>query len=58
MLLRKAMYLSGNIFPVPRNAEYSENPKPTRVSSSYLQNLILSQTINVSEEDLNNGGVN
>lgn len=58
LLLRKAMYLSGNIFPVPRNAEYSENPKPTRVSSSYLQNLILSQTINVSEEDLNNGGVN
>lgn len=56
LLLRKAMYLSGNIFPVPRNAEYSENPKPTRISSSYLQNLILSQTINVSEEDLNNGG--
>jgi len=54
LLLRKAMYLSGEIFPVPRNAEYSENPRPTRVSSAYLQNLILNQTINVSDEDLSN----
>lgn len=54
LLLRKALYLPGTIFPVPRNAEYSNNPKPTRVASSYLQNLILSQTVNVSEKDLQN----
>ncbi len=54
LLVRKAMYLNGEIFPVPRNAEYSENPKPTRISSSYLEKLILDQTVNVSEEDLNN----
>ena len=62
LLLRKAMYLDGEIFPVPRNAEYSSNPKPTRISSVYLQNFILDKTINVSEEDLYksnvNGGVN
>ena len=52
LLLRKAMFLKGNIFPVPRNAEYSENPKPTKVSSSYLENYILSQTVNVTNEDL------
>lgn len=52
LLLRKALYTSGSIFPVPRNAEYSTNPKDTRISSSYLQNLILSKTINVSDEDL------
>lgn len=54
LLLRKALYLSGTILPVPRNAEYSKNPKKTRVSSSYIQNLILNQTINVSTENLNN----
>ena len=61
LLLRKALYLNGSIIPVPRNAEYSTNPKETKISSSYLENLINSQTINVSEEDLNeitteNGG--
>lgn len=52
LLLRKALYLSGEIFPVPRNAEYSDNPKPTRISSSYIEKLILDQTINVEEENL------
>jgi len=52
LLLRKASYLAGTIFPVPRNADYSENPGPTVISSSYLQNYILSQTVNVAEEDL------
>ncbi len=53
LLLRKALYLSGNIFPVPRNAEYSKNPKNTRISSSYIENLILNQTVSVSTKDLN-----
>lgn len=60
LLLRKALYLNGNIIPVPRNVEYSTNPKETKISSSFLENLINSKTINVSEEDLNeltqNGG--
>ena len=52
LLLRKALFLKGEIFPVPRNAEYSKNPKNTRISSSYIQNLILNQTVNVSATDL------
>lgn len=52
LLLRKALFLSENIIPVPRNAQYSLNPLPTAISSSYLQNFILIKTINVSEEDL------
>lgn len=54
LLLRKASYLAGTIFPVPRNADYSLKPGPTVISSSYLQNYILSQTVNVAEEDLKN----
>ena len=51
LLLRKASYLTGTIFPVPRNAEYSNNPSNTRISSSYIQNYILNQTIDVSKEN-------
>ncbi|UKI56964.1 MAG: hypothetical protein L6V81_06035 [Clostridium sp.] len=40
LLLRKAIYKKVNLFPVPRNAEYSLNPKSTRVSSSYIKELI------------------
>ncbi len=52
LLLRKAMYLSGTLFPVPRNAQYSKNPEKTAISSTQLKDYILSQTINVAEEDL------
>lgn len=52
LLLRKALYTSGIIFPVPHNADYSNNPKDTRISSTYLKDLILSKTVDVSEEDL------
>ena len=45
-------YLSGTIVPVPRNADYSLNPTDTKISSSYLQNYILAQTVNVAEKDL------
>lgn len=58
LLLRKASYLSGTIFPVPRNAEYSKNPSPTIVASSYLEKYILDQTINVDIEDEKFGGKN
>lgn len=52
LLLRKAIYKKVNLFPVPRNAEYSLNPKSTRVSSSYIKELIEKSTIDVSLEDL------
>ena len=54
LLLRKALYTSGIVFPVPHNADYSNNPKETRISSTYLKNLILSKTIDVEDEDLKN----
>ena len=56
LLLRKASYLSGEIIPVPRNKEYSENPEATKVSSEYLQDFILSQTV-ILPEQINNNGV-
>ncbi len=55
LLLRKASYLSGQIFPVPRNAEYSNNPGATIVSSEYLENFILSQTVILPEQAANSG---
>ena len=60
LLLRKAMYLSNvNLFPVPRNAEYSQNPKHEKpfISSTYIKNIILDQTVSISESSLNSGGV-
>ena len=51
LLLKKAMTLSGEVFPVPRRAEYSQNPKPTRISSSWLEKFILDKTVNVELED-------
>lgn len=58
LLLQKASYLSGTIFPVPRNASYSNNPKPTSISSAYIHQYILSQTIDITEKDENlSGGI-
>lgn len=54
LLLRKALYTSGTVFPVPHNADYSNNPKETRKSSTYLEKLILSKTIDVNDKDLKN----
>ena len=56
LLLRNASYLSGELIPVPRNKEYSENPEATKVSSEYLQDFILSQTV-ILPEQINNNGV-
>lgn len=51
LLLRKAMYLNGEIIPVPRNMEYGEVPT---ISSTYLQSFILAQTIEVPLDVINN----
>ncbi len=54
LLLRKASYLSGEIFPVPRNAKYSSgNTKETRVVSTFIKEYILNQTIDVNAKDNN-----
>lgn len=58
LLLRKASYLAGTIIPVPRNNDYSLSPSATKISSAYIQNYILKQTINVDDKDLANLGYN
>lgn len=55
LLLRKAGYLSGEIIPVPRNKTYSQNPGETIVSSEYIQDFILSKTVILPEQSINNG---
>ena len=52
LLLRKAIYKDITLIPVPRNAEYSLNPKPTRISSAYIKRIIEKRTVDVSEKDL------
>jgi hypothetical protein len=49
LLLRKSMYLDGELIPVPRNANY--NPTTT-ISSKYLKEFILSQTIEVQLDEI------
>ena len=56
LLLRKAGYLSGTLIPVPRNKSYSENPKATEVSSDYIEDFILSQTVILPEQVNSNSG--
>ncbi len=54
LLLRKASYLSGEIFPVPRNASYSNGtPKETKIVCTYIKEYILKQTIDVDLKDNN-----
>ncbi len=53
-LLMKAGYVTtGNIeiIPVPRNASYSANPGDTQVSSEYIQEFILNQSVMLPDED-------
>ena len=52
LLLRKAINKDITLIPVPRNAEYSLNPKPTRISSAYIKRIIEKRTVDVSEKDL------
>ena len=48
LLLRKAMYLDGEIIPVPRNASYGET---ATISSAYLQSFILAQTVTIPTDE-------
>ena len=43
LLLRKSGYVSGEIIPVTRNQDYCKDKDCTKVSSTYLRNLIESQ---------------
>lgn len=44
LLLRKAMYVpGGQIFPVPRNLNYSKEAGPTVVKSDYIRSFILAK---------------
>ncbi len=56
LLLHKTLVVAGNgsLIPVPRNADYSLNPKETAIASTYIQRLIESRTVNITEEDLRN----
>lgn len=56
-LLEKAK-LVGELVPVPRNKSYSENPGATEVSSSYLENYILAQSVVVPEKNTSNNNNN
>lgn len=63
ILLRKALLVSGaEIFAVPRNASYSENPKETRVVSSAIREIIETKTTDVEQDNaksnsITNGGM-
>jgi hypothetical protein len=48
LLLRKAMYLDGEIIPVPRNASYGETPT---ISSAYLEAFITAQTVDIPTDE-------
>lgn len=47
LLLKKALYLDGEIIPVPRNATYD---KETTISSEYLRELIEKDTIDIQPD--------
>ena len=54
LLLKKASMLSGTIFPVPRNASYSNGtPKETKIVCTYIKEFILKQTVDVNLKDGN-----
>lgn len=52
LLLRKATYVGAEIVPVPRNANYCvNNDCSTTVTSDYIKELILNQTVRLEEEN-------
>jgi len=57
LLLRKAGYVSGEIIPVPRNQEYSQNPGATVVSSEYIRDFIESKSVCLPGQCIKNSGV-
>lgn len=56
LLLRKASYLSGKIVPVLRNAKYTDDSEESKtlVSSDFIKELILEQTIDVPLDEVSN----
>lgn len=52
LLLRKALLLGIQIIPVQRNANYTE--ENAEVSSEYIRDFILSQTVNLDYEEIVN----
>ncbi|MBR5662975.1 MAG: hypothetical protein IKX00_04985 [Bacilli bacterium] len=51
LLLNKAKLLSGiEMYPVPRNSSYSENPSATVIKSEYLKNYVLSKSAVIPNE--------
>ena len=48
LLLRKALFLGGEIIPVPRNASYNAE---VNISSSYLRTLVETQSLDVPLDD-------
>ena len=45
-LLKKAVYASATILPIPRNASYSDEERTPEIDSTYIQNYILARSVN------------
>ena len=65
IILKKADYIRSNsiaIVPVPRNANYTENPNATQVASEVITDFILSKSAYIPESttktDTNNNSSN
>ena len=53
LLLNKARLLSNiELYPVPRNASYSENPGDTLVKSEFLRQFILAKSAVIPDEEI------
>ena len=57
LLLRKAVFDGADIFPVPRNEEYTKSPKPTSIVNAKIKNDILDGSFNLNEENVKTGGL-
>ena len=49
-LLKNTEYISGSVkvMPIPRNASYSSVDREAKIDSQYIQNFILSKTVNLN----------
>ncbi len=57
LLLRKAYFGPGNIFPVPRNTNYSSEDTQTVISSEYLRGLIEARCNNIEPDNVSSSTV-
>lgn len=61
LLLRKAVFVDAEIIPVPRNASYcADGNCDTEVSSEYIKNFVIAQTVIIPDEklpDINGGNM-